>query len=81
MLYKKSLLEGIPGNPGIYRMIDAKKVLLYVGKAKNLKKRVSSYFNKHQTPRIQRLVEQIENIEFTITQTEAEAFVAGKQPH
>jgi len=72
---KKALLKGIPGNPGVYRMFDAKKVLLYVGKAKNLKKRVASYFNKHQTPRIQRLVEQIEKIEFTVTQTEAEALL------
>lgn len=75
MTDKKALLKGIPDNPGIYRMYDSKSVLLYVGKAKNLKKRVSSYFNKQPTPRIQRLVEQIENIEVTITQTEAEALL------
>lgn len=75
MTDKKALLKGIPDNPGIYRMYDSKSVLLYVGKAKNLKKRVSSYFNKQPTPRIQRLVEQIENIEITITQTEAEALL------
>lgn len=72
----QNYLNELPGDPGVYRMISENNELLYVGKAKNLKRRVSSYFKTtHQSSRIQRMVNQIDSIEITITRTEAEALL------
>lgn len=69
-------LKNLPNEPGIYRMLDANNTVLYVGKAANLKKRVSSYFNKqNQTVKTTKLVSQISAIEVTITNSETEALL------
>ena len=66
----------IPEKPGVYRFFDSSGQLIYVGKAKNLKKRVSSYFSKtHQDRKTTRLVSLIRKIEFTITNTEFDALL------
>jgi excinuclease ABC subunit C len=66
----------IPTQPGIYKYYDNAEKLLYVGKAKNLRKRVSSYFNKTKTSyKTAELVSRIFKIEFTIVDTEQEAFL------
>ncbi|MGD8910213.1 MAG: GIY-YIG nuclease family protein, partial [Chromatiales bacterium] len=59
----KSFLQTLTTRPGVYRMIDAEDQVLYVGKAKNLKKRVGSYFSRSLNRRIQLMVAQIERIE------------------
>ena len=71
----KAFLETLTTRPGVYRMLDAEDQVLYVGKAKNLKKRLSSYFTRSQNRRIQLMVAQIQRIEITITHTEAEALI------
>ncbi|MDQ6968638.1 MAG: excinuclease ABC subunit UvrC [Mariprofundaceae bacterium] len=69
-------LNELPREPGVYRMLDSKRKVLYIGKARNLRKRVSSYFQrKPESPRTQALVAQIRAIEFTITPSEAEALI------
>ena len=69
-------LKLIPEDPGVYRYFDAKGKLLYIGKAKNLKKRVKSYFTKSKghSYRIATMVDQIAEIKFTVVNSEIEAF-------
>ena len=69
-------LKELTTKPGVYRMIDANGIVIYVGKAKNLKNRVSSYFRKSgQSPKTQVMVGQIANIEILVTHTESEALL------
>ena len=73
--YKFSL-EKMTHHPGVYRMLDGAGALLYVGKAKDLKKRVASYFGKKpDSPKTRALVRQIHAVDVTVTRTEAEALL------
>ena len=72
----KSFLRSLTHRPGVYRMLDAKHKVLYVGKARDLKKRVSSYFHRSQTaPKTVAMMEQVARVEVTVVNTEAEALV------
>lgn len=69
-------LKNLPQQAGVYRMLNADGKVLYVGKAVNLKRRVSSYFQKHDhSPRIRLMVQQVHSIEITVTRNEAEALI------
>ena len=72
----KSYLKTLPSAPGVYRMLSAKGDVLYVGKAKNLPKRVISYTQPARLPlRLQRMVSETRSMEFVTTHTEAEALL------
>lgn len=71
----KAFLALLTHQPGVYQMFDAAGVLLYVGKAKSLKKRLGSYFQANLAPKTHSLVSKIARIEVTLTETETEALL------
>ena len=72
----RGFIESLPPSPGVYRMINEKEDVLYIGKAKNLKKRVASYTNlNRQSNRIRRMISMTRSMEFVATHTEAEALL------
>src|SRR5436190_16411926 len=72
----QNIIATIPAQPGIYKYFDSRNELLYVGKAKHLRKRVSSYFTKTFTSyKTHELVQRIGRIEFTIVNSEQDAFL------
>ena len=69
-------LQTLPDSPGVYQFFDSSDTIIYVGKAKNLKKRVSSYFNKeHDSPKTRVLVSKIVRIEHIVVATENDALL------
>lgn len=88
MLDVKTFLANLPHKPGIYQMFGENQKILYIGKAKNLKKRVSSYFNKKfYDQKTKALIKHVVDIEVTVTNNEIEAlllesnFIKKYQPH
>ena len=74
--YLKNIIQNIPEKPGCYQYFDDKGTIIYVGKAKNLKKRVSSYFSKnHDSPKTRILVSKIRDIKYIIVDTEADTLL------
>lgn len=72
----KSILSVIPDKPGCYQYYDEKGVIIYIGKAKNLKRRVASYFNKeHDSNKTRVLVKQIRDIKYIVVDTEEDALL------
>ena len=73
----KLLIPTLPEDPGVYRYFDEADTIIYIGKAKNLKNRISSYFTnqKNQDNKTRRLVQQIKRVEFTIVHSEFDALL------
>lgn len=70
----KEKVHNLPNNPGVYRMLDIYGNIIYIGKAKNLKNRVSSYFlNTEKLPKVQQMVDNVYDFEYIITPSELEA--------
>ena len=74
--YLKGIVLSLPETPGSYQYLDENGKVIYVGKAKNLKRRVSSYFNKEQQPRKTKLlVTPIRDIRYVVVKTEEDALL------
>lgn len=73
--YLRGIVENLPECPGCYQYLDKNGTIIYVGKAKVLKRRVSSYFNKEQTGKTRVLVNQIADIRYVVVDTEADALL------
>ena len=74
--YLKQIVLSLPDAPGCYQYLDASGIVIYVGKAKNLKRRVSSYFNKEQiSAKTRVLVSKIRDIKYVVLTTEADALL------
>jgi excinuclease ABC subunit C len=72
----QNLIRSLPGKPGVYQYLDIGGKIIYVGKAKNLKKRVASYFTKtHTSGKLRLLVKKIAHIEFVVTESELDALL------
>lgn len=73
----KTFLKHQTRKPGVYRMINSRGKVIYVGKAKNLKKRLASYFtaSRNQSPKTRVMMQQVRDIEVTVTHTENEALI------
>ena len=70
----KEKVYALPSNPGVYKMLDMYGNIIYIGKAKNLKNRVSSYFlNTTKLPKVQQMVDNVNDFEYIITLSELEA--------
>ena len=83
----KTTLSLLPDSPGVYQYFSADGELIYVGKAKNLKRRVNSYFNKEQTGKVLALVRRVAKLEYIVVNTEFDALllennlIKEHQPH
>ncbi len=76
----KAFLRSLTQRPGVYQMLDARSKIIYIGKAKNLKKRVSSYFGKKNVASKQQvMVSHVHSIDVTVTHTESEALLLESQ--
>lgn len=71
----KEKLHLVPNLPGSYQMLDDKGTIIYVGKAKNLHRRLASYFNREQTGKTKKLVENIKDFKYIVATSETEAFL------
>src|SRR3970040_977814 len=72
----KKYVAGLPSLPGVYRMLGPAGEALYVGKARDLQKRVATYFHKSvSSPRIRKMLAQVVQVEVTATRSEAEALL------
>ncbi len=75
--YLKHLVKNLPVNPGVYKMKDSEGKIIYIGKAKNLKNRVSTYFNNSldKSPRTLKMVSQVADFDYTVVDSDLEALM------
>jgi excinuclease ABC subunit C len=71
----KSILSLIPDRPGVYQFIDSSGIIIYIGKARNLKKRVTSYFSKNQSGKTIALLKKTSDIRHIVVDNESDALL------
>ena len=69
------LISLLPDSPGVYQMKDAEDKIIYIGKAKNLKKRVSQYFLRPQSGKVAAMVSHVDHFDFIVVNSDKEAFI------